>query len=265
MNTPLDDVEFLAASENRIRVLSYLQRTAADRQELRERTGISRPTLSRCLSGLQDRGWITQTGGRCEITPLGSLFIDEFTDLVRTAETIRKLHGLDTSLPIEEMGVDPRRFEDAHVAVVTADDPTAPMHRAKELIRRAGHVRMLTRLVAGPLVEVVWDRTVHGDLTAVVVIPDAVIERIRANAELARMVREALRTDQMTLYRTAEEVSHIVALVDDVHGCLLVQDDDGVVRAELDTDEASFRSWIESTIDAHCRTAEPVSADAFTD
>ena len=264
MSIPLDDIEFLAASENRVRVLTYLRETAASRQELHEETGVSRSTLSRCLSGLHDRGWITQSGSRCEITPLGRFFVDEFTELLRMAEGIRTLRDLETSLPIAEMDIDPRRFADATVTVVTRADPTAPMRRVKRLIRRAGHVRLTTGLFEGPLVEVLWDQTVHGDLTALVVVSDGVIETVRDNAEMARMLRETLRTEQVEFLRSDGVVPHIVVLVDDSRGCVLVRDDDGVVRGELDTDDAAFRSWVASTIEEQRRDATPVPTDAFT-
>ena len=264
MSIPLDDIEFLAASENRVRVLTYLRETAASRQELHEGTGVSRSTLSRCLSGLQERGWITQSGSRCEITPLGKCFVDEFTELLRMAEGIRTLRDLETSLPIAEMDIDPRHFADATVAVVTRADPTAPVRRVKRLIRRADHVRLTTSLFEGPLVEVLWDQTVHGDLTALVVVSDGVIETVRDNAEMARMLRETLRTEQVEFLRSDGAVPHIVVLVDDSRGCVLVRDDDGVVRGELDTDDAAFRSWVASTIEEQRQGATPVPTDTFT-
>lgn len=264
MDAPLNDVEFLAASENRVRVLTYLRDAAADRREIHEETDISRSTLSRCISGLEDRGWIRQSGSECEITPLGRFFIDEFVNLLEMAEAVQNLRDLETMPVIDEMDVDPRRLCDANVELVSHDDPTAPMRRAKQLVRNASRVSLATERVEGLMLGVLWDRTVHGDLTVVAVVTDEVVATIRDNAEMARMAREMVDTERAEFLRFAGSVPHIVALVDDTWGCLLVRDDEGVVRGELDTDDAAFRSWVAATIESYRAAATPVAADVFT-
>lgn len=264
MCTSLDDVEFLAASENRVLVLTYLQQGPADRQEIHEETGVSRSTLSRCLTELQERGWITQSGSECEITTLGRAFVDEFVGLVEMAGAVRKLRALDALVSLDEMGIEPRRFRNADVAVATRNGPTAAMQRAKTLIRQADRVSLLAGRFESALAGVLWDRTVHGTLTGTVVGSDEVVDTVCENAELARMLHETLETGQLSLYRSDESVAHVLFLVDDTRGCLLAYDDDGVVRAELDTDDEGFRSWVESTIDGHRERAQAVSPDELT-
>ncbi|WP_137287005.1 helix-turn-helix transcriptional regulator [Halorussus salinisoli] len=263
MGSPLDDVRFLAASENRVRVLTYLHDTPADRQELHEKTGISRPTLSRILSGFHDRGWVIQSGSHCEITPLGDSFVTEFTALMTLAETIQKLRDVGQWLPFEEMDIGPRHFEDANIVTVTENDPAAPMRRAKELTRQADHISFITKIFEESIVEVLWERAVNGELTAEVVITEEVVEMIGGNPEMAKLLREAVETGQVTFFRSDEEITHIVALIDESRAGMLVQDDDGVLRAELDTDDEAFRSWVASTIETHQRDAELIPAEDF--
>lgn len=70
MGTPLDDVEYLARSANRVRVLETLAKGPHDRTDLQEKTGAARATLGRILGEFEERGWIRRDGAEYELMPL---------------------------------------------------------------------------------------------------------------------------------------------------------------------------------------------------
>lgn len=60
MSEPFTQIEYLVASKNRVEVLEQLSEAPADREELSEQLKISRSTLSRVLTGLEEQNWISQ-------------------------------------------------------------------------------------------------------------------------------------------------------------------------------------------------------------
>ena len=61
METALDNVAFLANSENRVAVLKIIVEESRDRDELRDQVDASRVTIARILRELEAREWITRS------------------------------------------------------------------------------------------------------------------------------------------------------------------------------------------------------------
>jgi DNA-binding transcriptional ArsR family regulator len=263
MDTPLDAVRFLAGSQNRVRVLERLRDSPASRDELVEEMGVSRPTLSRTLAGLEDRGWITRRGADCEITPLGAFFVDAFATLLEAARTAEKLRGVEPWLPTEEIGVGLGRFEDAAVTSVTPADPTAPIRRAAALARAADDVRCLTNSFVPPIAAVLQERTVHGGQTVVAVITDGVVRTIESDPEISRATRDAIEAGA-AFYRLDDHHPYNAAVVDGTTVALAAVDDEGIVRGLVETDDAAIRSWVDATIERHRQAASSIEPDTFT-
>ena len=111
--TPLDDVEFLAGSANRVEVLRLLAVQPWTRRELHDETGIPQPTLGRILDGFDRRGWPARSDDRYRLSRPGALLADEFDDLLATVESIQTLAALDVDLSAEDVDLDPRLLRDA--------------------------------------------------------------------------------------------------------------------------------------------------------
>ncbi len=78
MAEALDEIEYLARSENRLVVLRTLATEPMARDALREETGGSRQTLARILSELEERGWVDRAGVDYRATTLGAYLAREF-------------------------------------------------------------------------------------------------------------------------------------------------------------------------------------------
>lgn len=138
----LDDVAYLARSENRVRVLRALTETVTkpgqqtpgyDRRGLADATGASRTTLGRVLSEFQDRGWAERNAdGEYVATPQGEHVAAAFDPFVRSMETIRDLGDAVAALPTGELSLGPdgdipigvHHFEDATIRQPESYDPT---------------------------------------------------------------------------------------------------------------------------------------------
>lgn len=263
VNGPLDLIEFLADSENRVRVLEHLYETPADRKELHDRTGISRPTLSRTLTAMEDKGWITQNGSACEITPLGAYFFDAFTDVLKAAETADKLRTIERWLPTDEMHFDFDHFHDATITPLNPDDPTILFQMMTQMTRDANHIRFLSISFVPQVAEVLWEETVHGDQTVEAVITDRVVRTIRATPEMARLVSETIEAGAL-FYCFDGSLPTSMTVIDKTTAGIVVVDDEGVQRAIVKSNDDAIRTWVDSTIDDYRQAADPLTVDHFT-
>ena len=68
----LEEIEFLARSHNRVRVLDALTDGPLGRYELEDATGVARATLGRILDDFAERGWVTEADRTYRHTQLGA-------------------------------------------------------------------------------------------------------------------------------------------------------------------------------------------------
>lgn len=101
MNTALDEIEFLARSPNRIRVLDALTAEPIERYDIEDATGVSRATLGRILDDFEERGWVTREGRQYETTHVGNYVDREFTGLVERFEPVPALNQVGQWFPQE--------------------------------------------------------------------------------------------------------------------------------------------------------------------
>ncbi|HET7323224.1 MAG TPA: hypothetical protein VFJ06_02705 [Halococcus sp.] len=260
----LDDIAFLARSQNRVAVLETLTAGLYDRAALREATGIPRPTVGRIINDFQARGLVIQRGNQYTTSPLGDFLATEFQSLLEGAETMRKLRGVVEWLPTDEFDFTLDHFADATITTPRPGDPTAPVRRSVALAREAAHIRFISGAFVPPIYEVIWQRTIHEDQTAVAVLSDDVIDMMREDPEVAELARETISSGGATLYRCAHPCSYQMAVVDEALVALLVLDDDGHAHAVIDTEDEAVLSWVASTIDVHQREAHLLDSDSFT-
>jgi DNA-binding transcriptional ArsR family regulator len=126
-------------------VLRELAREDRTRRELRDATGVSRPTLGRALAGFEERGRVASTGagnGRdYALTSLDRAVVEAFTDATATVETVQGLRDLAPRIPFDEPGLDPRDLADADVTTPSPTDATAHARRERALLVRTSKRR----------------------------------------------------------------------------------------------------------------------------
>jgi predicted transcriptional regulator len=248
MSDPLEEVEFLARSANRIEVLLVLTEGAYTRRELGDALEASQPTLGRILQDLTERNWVAYDGERYRATATGRLVGEGMTDLRERLETEARFREVAPWLP-NEMGVDLRAFGDATVTLPSGARPNAPIRRMVELLRESGRVRLLSHSFNEAKLDLLAERCVDGTLVAEGVFSTDAIDALRAVPDLqARLVR-VLGTEGAEIRVTREPVPLAVE-VTDTRTHLLLRDGEGLVRASVDTDAEAVREWAS---DLHAR------------
>ncbi len=265
MSDPLDQIRFLSASENRVQVLMYLYEAPADREEISDQVAISRSTLSRVLTGLEERNWISQHGSECMITSLGAFLADEFVSLIESIETMQKLEDVIGYLPMDEIDFELTRLRDARIATPTQTDPGAPLRRARELLHEADEFRFLTNTVVSPLAETLHEQTVRGELTIVGVITRDLLDTVRDSPEFGELTGEMIESGGAEFYCYDGTVSQTLGVADGTIAAITQVDPDGYQRAQIETDDRRVCSWAMSTIENYRRESERIRASTLSE
>lgn len=256
MVTPLDDVEFLARSPHRVRLLETLHAGPATRNDLRAATGIAQATLTRTLDDLLERHWARKRGRTYELTPLGTVLAVEFADLLETVGTVQRLQSVADWLP--EFPFDLRRLADATVTLPTDTDVFAHVQRAERLFDDADSSWVLAGSVFHEALERQHRRSTERGQRQVALLSAAALDRARSDPEMRRLAVEMLASGNVELYSYDGKFPVMLALVDDV-AVIAPLDDAGVPRALVESTDPTVREWVETTLGEYVDAADPVT------
>lgn len=253
MTAPLNEIEFLARSEYRGVVLDALTEEPLTRGELRAATDASQPTLGRVLDDLETRHWITRDEQRYEITPVGRIVAEAFATLYETLATEGKIRAITPLLPLEVMDFPFTCLADATVTTPTRAAPTAPMDRNLDLLRRSTHVRSVSYSFVDQALQVILEGLDKETQTFEGVITQYPIEGV-ASAD----VQTVLAAENGQLYVHGDVPSTLGMEIMDRSVTFLVRDEHAVLRAVVETDDETVRSWAEETFARYKREADPL-------
>lgn len=262
MNSALDDVAFLALSENRIALLTVLSDGQTyTRDELMDATDVSRPTLARILDDLEARVWITQYGQNAQITSLGAWVHDEFTGLLEMMDTAQQLRAVEQWLSTDTMAFDLSCLADATVTLPSKNNPLAPMHRASELERTARRSRVLTHALPSPCLNAHWEAITTGTHHFEAVVTPSVVTTMTEPAHRSQFT-DILTADQASVFVADESIPDIVGINDGIV-YFGVDDDKGAPLALIETDNGTVRTWAAETFESYQEDASLLSPDSF--
>ncbi len=262
MNSALDDIAFLANSENRVAVFETLVEGRRSRNEVRDQVDASRVTIARILREFEDRNWIENSGQSYEMTPLGEWVCDEFTQLMEEMEVENQLREPLQWLPTDIVTFDVRCLRDAEIILLDGSDATALIRRIVEFHRSGDWVRGIARAAAPVFIENQWKLTVHGDTRVELVLTPEALDVIRNHPRSAQQFREMLDEDNAR-YSICEEIPISVGIVDGTVGINLT-DKQGVLKAGLITDDETVCAWAVDLFETCREKSRPVKPDAIT-
>lgn len=250
MWTPLSDIEFLARSDHRVTVLETLTREGQTPNELQEETGISRATIGRVLGDFEERGWATRSGRTYVRTPFGDLLSEEFTSLLETVEMIQRIQMLAQWLPLDELNVDLRAFQDAVVTMPNRSDVLAYIRRSEAMLRDASQVRILTSSIFPDTLEGQVESVIAGEQTQEAILTSAALDAAFTDPEVTTWTREIIESDNATVYRYEGPIPFMLSVLDDT-AVIAPLDDYGVPRALVESCNEEIRSWVNRTLDQY--------------
>jgi len=262
MDTALDDIAFLANSENRVAVFERLVDGSRDRDELVDQIDASRVTIARILRELEAQQWITRSGQEYTVTPLGEWVHDEFMRLVDEMEAKHRLREAIQWLPADLLTFDVRCLKDAELILVDETDVTALTRQILEFHRSGDRIRGITRESAPAFIENQWELTVQGDTRVELVITPEIVETIREHQPTARRFREMLNEGDAR-YFVSEDIPISVGIVNGAVGINLT-DERGTLKGGLKTDNGTVHRWAVNLFETCKEQARPVEPDTIT-
>lgn len=263
MDSALEEIEFLARSSNRVEVLGLLADERRTRNDLAAATGASQATLGRILDDFEARSWIRREDGEYVATATGRLVAAGFRNLLDVVETEVELRAIVRYLPTHAMDFDLARLADATIVVPSETRPNAPLQRLLDLKRDATAVRAFSHAFNEQSLTVVRERASADDYAFRGVFSEAAIDAVADDPELRRRLVELLDADGVTIRAREEGIPLAATVADDVVH-LLLRDENGVIRASIDTDDPAVRSWAQDSFDHYWRTSSPVTAENLT-
>lgn len=257
----LEDIAYLARSENRVRILEVLTTGAFPRRDLEAETGVSRTTLGRILGELEDRGWAERTtDGEYVATPRGEHVIAEFTPVVAAMATIRHLGSAVSQLPAEELSIGLEHFGDATVRRPAANDPLGLVRRLVTLLDGAATFRTLTFLAPPvPVGEAMYEGIQDGDLTATHVLAGGLVEHLQANPD-GPPPWAAYLDAGARVYRYEGHIPCNTFIVDDT---VILKTDHPAGTEYVESENDTVREWAEELIATYRDDAEQVTVEYF--
>lgn len=262
--TPLEEIEFLARSQNRVDVLDALTRGPIGRYDLEETVGVTRATLGRILEDFEERGWVTERDREYETTQLGAYVSRELSHLIERFEPIPALNEVAQWFPEGGFDFDLGCLAGATTVRSTRNDALAPTAHIAKRIRTADRVRLITYSVLPGVIEACWRETVDGDLELESVLDGGAFESFGTDPRMIERAQEMVQTGQSEVFLYHDDIQSTVFIVDDVV-LLCLSGGEGAPLAVIETDDEAVRAWAESTIDDHCREADRVDPALFTE
>lgn len=262
--TPPEPLEFLVGSWNRFVVLNALVLASQTRADLQDRTGVSRPTLSRILSALVDRGWVQRRNAEYEATRQGEVIASEVAQFVDNIETADQLDAALEWLRTERFGFPLGYLEDSHVLTPTPRNQTGPLRALEDRIDSTTEMRVLATGVTYEVVDAICQACLAGDLQLECVLDENALQGTRTHPELAAMFAEMVELGHCEAYYYDGDADLLAYnLVDDVVLFCGISGDGlplGILVAEHDT----VRSWAVFNFEQRKADATPLEPEAFT-
>lgn len=252
-----DTAAFLAGSEDRARVLSYLDDQPAAPAAVASDLSVSRRSVQRHLAEFVERDWATRADGTYELTTVGELVADEHASYRDSLARIEEFGAFYGRLPDGAHAPDPRWLRDADLVVATDGDPHAPTHHYITRVREfdCERVRMLSPVLSRLFHDAHAELALDGVRTELVA-SDELIDRARERNPAEFDVVASV--DVLDLYRHPGPVEFGVTLGE--RRVLLGAYDDGQLEACVESTDPELLAWAEECFERHRDRSDSVDA-----
>lgn len=264
-----EDIEFLASSWNRLDVLEAIAVEPRTRADLKDRTAVSRVTLSRILADLEDRDWIARYNDHYEATPGGEFVASEAIRMLDNIGTASELSSIMEWLPIARFDFDLARLRDATIITPTYDNFTAQSERLVDLVYESNRIRGIGTGLDHEFMRALWEASVNGNLELELILEGELFEPISGDSDLRRQFADMVETANVDIYRydgdeqlTMLGIHDGVASGDDVV-MLCGQHEEGAPPGTIESTDRTVRAWAESFFDTIRATSQPIETTAF--
>jgi predicted transcriptional regulator len=259
MGSPLDDIQFLADSENRVTAMAELAAGPRTRTELRAATAASNATISRLLRAFENRGWVAASERQYHLTELGAYVADAFGEFYGRMTTASDLQSLLPALPLDRLGLDIGAFTGAKVTISTTSDPLAAMVRLRELELGSLESRGLSSLFPEPCIDARHAAVVDGPQRLETIVSPTVVESA-LSSEFGHKFVELVDADQCDIYVYNDTIELLGAINDGTVCLALIH---GERLALVETSNPAVVDAVSDTFEEYKSKATPLTIDSL--
>jgi predicted transcriptional regulator len=255
---PIEHVEFLSRSEHRISVLRHLRESGpTTKREFREELSASRSTVTRSLSALEERGWITSNSDTYELTPAGRGITDQYLDLTDAVELTEELSPILELVSASELDFDIEHLSDATVTESTDSDPYAPVRKHMAAFEEAQSIRSVLPSVDLEVAQTFRDRLEDPGFSGVLVVTAEIAHRF-AQPEYEAVVNDMLDAENCDILVSEEDFPYYLGILEGETVQIGIEDGQGYPRALLETDDVAVYEWAMDEFDRYRERASPM-------
>lgn len=238
----IDEIEFLAGSETRIRALNTIAAEGPmTSREFRDEIDASRTTVKRNLDKLVDRGWLENSNTEYTIRPCGELVAAEFTDLIDAIRIIRELQPFMRWVDLDDLDFGLYELVDAEVTVASDGDPYAPVNEHVDALQTANEVRALLPSVGHEAFKVILQRLNEADPAYDLVVKPACAKTLQEGRQYEALFEEAIASGAVEVSLYEGVIPYYLGVLDETVQ-IGVEDDDGFPRALVETESETVRA-----------------------
>ena len=266
MDETPDDGTFLVSSAHRVGVLEALAEGPCDRNDLREATGASSPTMGRILSAFEDRHWIEREGSTYRLTSLGQFVAERLGTFLEELSAEKRLRDVAPWLPVELDGFRVDLLTDAVVSYPGPGYPYEPLERNAQLMEHTESIRGFGMVMLKSNVLEVFFESVADGLDVEMIYPPHVLETMLAWDR--ETVAESLELDNHAVY-VHEDLPNSewcgLCLTDDRLSICCYESETGMIRSLVDTGSPRAYTWGESIVERYRADARPIDDEDALD
>lgn len=234
-------------------VLERLADGPRDQRTLRDELGVSRSTVYKALSDLEEAELVVDRGDRYALTTFGRMawrrhdaYIAQLRRQARARELLAAVPD-DCRFPLSV-------FEHGRIELAGRHAPERPLERMERLSGNADRIRVASPAGMPRYLETIHDRVEAGSQTASLVVERAAIRRLEADYGRFETASES---DGLEVLAVDSNLPFAVVLFDESSLGLFAYDDGGLVGASYTDDETALR-WGRQQFERFRERAEPI-------
>lgn len=225
-------------------VLERLADASCDQRDLRDDLEVSRSTVYKALTELEDAGLVVDRGGEYALTGFGRLAWQRhdgyMARLSRLDDARRLLEAMpnDQRLPLSA-------FEHARIIVPGRHAPERPLDRMEEFAERADRIRVVSPAGMPRYFADIHEDVIAGEQRATLVVENEALSRLRSGYD---RFEEATDTSGLDVRTVEDELPFAVIIFDDDRLGLFAYEGGMLVGVAFTDDDAAL-SWGETVFE----------------
>lgn len=241
----------------RASIISHLLENPSDKRELVAQLNVSRTTISRAISSLDDAGCVAYRNGNWEVTLLGRLAYRTYEQLAASYDSLAAARPLLLHLS-PKTPLDVRLLTGAEIILAEPPAPHVPVARLEDLLEDSRRIEGISSVVLPKYVPLFYHHVVERGVDTDLVLDSKLVEYLRSNYH--EELDGGLEADNGTIREIDRTPRFGLVLVDEAVVWFAVYDRNAGLKGAIVNDSQEAVAWAGEVIRSYRGQAERVPA-----